>query len=218
MTVYPAILTGDTNQAQAQIDLAKKLGVSGVQLDVIDGFYADNLTITPKDCTALDFGKLSLDFHLMVDEPMDYLHELISVKSQLPVRAVIAQVEKMSHQQDFLEEAKRHGFLAGLSLDLFTPLEQLESESLDGLNVLQVMGVRAGFQGQEFNPQALEVVKRAVVLRERLKLNFAVLVDGGVKLENATSIKQAGADAVVVGSALWQSQDPQAFIKHLREI
>ena len=215
MIIYPAVLTDNLETAQKQLELANKLKVSGVQLDVIDGFYADNLTLTPADCIQLDFGKLSVDFHLMVDEPMDYLHELIEFKQQIPARAVIGQVEKMTYQKDFVQEAKRYGFLAGLSLDLFTPFEQIETEIFEELDILQIMGVRAGFQNQAFNPQALDLVRQAVRFKASAGHNLAVIVDGGVKLDNISQIKQAGADAVVVGSQLWQSEDIKSTFQAL---
>ena len=215
MTIYPAILTGDFSTAQKQLALASSFNVSGVQLDIIDGIYADNLTLTPVDYAQLDFAKLKADFHLMTDEPMDYLYEIIEQKKALPTRAVIAQVEKMSHPLEFVKEAKRYSFLAGLSLDLFTPLEVIEAVVFEELDVLQLMGVRAGFQGQEFNPQVLEVAQEALRLRDRLGLNFAVIVDGGVNPKTLELVKTVEPDAVVVGSAIWQTKDPRKAYKQL---
>ncbi len=215
MTIYPAILTGNFSKAQTQLELAQSFGTSGVQLDIIDGVYADNLTLTPVDYAQLDFAKLKVDFHLMTDEPMDYLYEIIEHQKRLPTRAVIAQVEKMSYPFEFLRETKRYNFLAGLSLDLFTPLEVIEEEVFEELDVLQLMGVRAGFQGQEFNPQVLEIAQEALSLRDRLGLNFAVMIDGGVNLKTLELVKEVGVDAVVVGSQIWQADDPRTAYKQL---
>ncbi len=217
MTIYPAILTGDIVKAQSQLKQAKKLDVSGVHLDVIDGFYADNLTLTPADFALLDFGLLKADFHLMVDEPMDYLYEIIDHKTSLPTRAVIGQVEKMSYPLEFVTEVKRYDFLAGLSLDLFTPLDEIEPKVWEKLDVIQLMGVRAGFQGQDFNRQVVQLVKEVVSFRKNQGLNLAIIVDGGVNLTNISLVSQAGADAVAVGSGLWQAKDVMGTFKQLSQ-
>ncbi len=218
MTIYPAILTDSQQKAQIQLDLAQSFHVSGVQLDIIDGYYADNITLTPADYANLNFGQLQIDFHLMTEEPMDYVYEILDFQKQLPVRAIIGQVERMTHQKDFLTEIKKHRFLAGLSLNLFTPLDAIDQYNFEFIDVLQIMAVRAGFQGQTFHTQVEDLIKRAVDLRNKRRANFAIIVDGGVKQLHLPILKTAGVDAVVVGSAIWQAINPQKMVKKLKQV
>lgn len=208
MNFYPAILTESERELQAYLDVCQPMvPVETVQIDLIDGSFAENLTVSPLDLVNIDWGRLQIDIHLMVDEPMDFVHELVAVKEQLPVRAVIAQIEKMSFQADFVEETKKHGWKTGLSLDIFTPLEEIEAGSWRDLDVLQLMGIEAGSQGQELKPYLFEKLQEAHQLIEAQDHEIELIVDGGVKLDNFHHLLEQGADSLAVGSALWTAQD-----------
>ena len=95
---------------------------------------------------------------------------------------------------------KSKGFKVGLSLNIFTPLSAIDKQSWANLDILQLMAVEAGAQNQKFNFQILEKIKQ-------VKQPVEIIVDGGVKLENFTSIIKAGAHSLAVGSALWKAPD-----------
>ncbi len=209
LAIYPSILTDEWEVFREQLDFLKSESelFSLVQIDVIDGQFADNLTLTPLDCLDFDFGSLQIDFHLMTEEPLDYVQEIIDVKDQLPIRSFIAQVERMSSQKDFIAELQKLKLKVGLSLDLHTPPEAIDEESWTELNIVQIMGVRAGFQGQEFNPQALEKIELVRQKLDSLGSRAEIILDGGVKLDNLAKIKKTNLNSVVIGSALWQADD-----------
>lgn len=210
MKIIPAILTGDVAVIQKQIELVEENmpEVEAVQIDVIDGNFAPKMTVTPSDLGEVDWQEFEVDFHLMVDEPLDYFREAVEMGSRLPVRGVIAQIEHTSDVGLFLEEVRRQGWRGGISLDLYTPVEEIDWQWLDfGLKTIQLMAVEAGEQGQKFNNLVLEKVKE---VRAELKKRgvdeseVEIWVDGGVKPELVEAIQDAGADGVAVGSALWQ--------------
>ncbi|MFH1967074.1 MAG: hypothetical protein ABIJ03_01040 [Patescibacteria group bacterium] len=216
MNIYPAILTGDLVKAQSELNECKKIwehfGTDNfsqfvVQMDVIDGQFADNLTLTPVDLAQLDFGQLKADLHLMTEEPLNDVYELHGVKEQVPVRAVIAQIERMSHQADFIEEVRKKDWWPGFSLDAFTPLSEIDETSWSQLKLVQLMGIEAGFQNQKFLSQVLNKIEELVALRLDKGLEFEIVVDGGVKEECLVQIKAVGADSVAVGSAIWSAKD-----------
>lgn len=210
MKLYPSILTSSIEEAQAQLDKIKDNSqFEAVQFDIVDGYYADNLTISPLDVLNLDLGDLKVDFHLMVEEPMDSFLEIEALAERLPIRAVIAQIEKMSFQEDFLSELKRRNWQAGLSLDLFTPIESLDlsRSCLQYLDILQIMGVEAGFQGQKISDLVWEKLEEAMKLQKRFGAEWEILIDGGVKMQNAKKLIRAGATGLVVGSELWQAEN-----------
>ncbi|MCB9813304.1 MAG: hypothetical protein H6772_02770 [Pseudomonadales bacterium] len=208
MNIYPSILTDEIEVASEQVDLCRNNSqVQTIQFDVIDGYFADNVTVFPSDLTFIDFGNLNVDFHLMTQEPMDFVYEIVDAKEFLPVRGIIGQVEQMTSQVNFLQEVKKNGWFAGLSLNLHTPLEAIEKDAWQYIDIIQIMGVRAGFQGQEFHLSSLDVVSELNNKIQDRNLNIEVMVDGGVKLNNSSEIESYGVDSVTVGSELWNSED-----------
>lgn len=210
MNLYPSILTDSIEMVQQQLDLVKEIeSIHTVQIDIVDGFFADNLTVMPLDLVGLDFGNLQIDLHLMVEEPMDSFLEIEGLAEQLPIRAVIAQIERMTFQEDFLSEVKRRNWKAGLSLDIYTPLDSLDmsESSLQYLDVVQIMAIEAGFQGQQFLDQALEKIQSIKKLSERHGNEWEIVVDGGIKTTNFKTVLAAGADGITVGSEIWNAAD-----------
>lgn len=219
MNLYPAILTDSKEELQRQLSLAQNWPmVTTVQIDIIDGLFADNLTLTPLDLVEVDWGRLKVDFHLMTEEPDDYLLELAALKTQLPVRAVIGQIEKMSRQLEFVREVHRLGWLAGLSLDLATADDEIKATAWAELEIVQLMAVPAGHQGQELDPQIFSKLTQLTTYLDQSADRAAkveIIVDGGVKLANAGRLLAAGADGLALGSCLWTAADPEKILQQL---
>lgn len=208
LNVYPAILTDVIQEAQQQIMAVASIPkIRIVQIDVIDGFFVENITITPSDLPNVDFGELSCDLHLMTEEPLDFVYEAIDVKEQVPFRAVIGQVERMSKQVDFLKTVKAEGWAPGLSLDLYTPLDSIEDDAWDHLDIVQLMGIEAGFQGQQFKEITLQKIEELATLAASKKRSIEICVDGGVTPALVESLLKAGAHSIVVGSSIWKQDD-----------
>ncbi|MBP7774370.1 hypothetical protein KA078_01120 [Candidatus Woesebacteria bacterium] len=213
MHVYPAILSDALQLVSDQITEAQQLpGVTTVHVDVIDGIFADNLTVAPVDIVDLSFGELTADFHLMVEEPVDYVLELVPHKQTLPIRALVGQIERMSSQKFFVEEVKKQGWKAGLALDLFTPAEEIDDASWDYLDCVIVLAVEAGLQGQQFHAQALEKIAEIRQQAKRRQKEIEIIVDGGVDETVLKRIYAAGADSVAIGSHLWHADDPDSLV------
>ena len=218
MKLYPAILTESIETLREQLIIAQDLpNVEVVQIDILDGKFADALTVTPADFPEVAFGELLCDLHLMTEEPLDYVFELANAAEDLPIRAVIGQVERMSNQEHFLEEVQRHGWYPGLSLDIFTPIDAINFESWRYLQVVQLMAVEAGAQGQALNPLIFDKVME---LRTRMQVEntlVEIVVDGGVSAESIARLEKVGVQAVAVGSALWKARDPHQALSNIME-
>ncbi len=219
MTIYPAILSSNLALVQQQLNLVKQLPqINIVQIDLTDGIFVDNLTILPEQLADLDFGRLQIDLHLMAEEPMDTVVFLSEIQKNLPIRAIIAQIEHMSYQADFCEEVTKAGWQIGLSLDLYTPFSAIETEILNRINIIQCMGIEAGWQGKKFNRQVLDKIneiKRLWLIKKNGQTSRELLVDGGVKLNNAQQIIKAGATGLAIGSELWQAKDIKKVVEKL---
>lgn len=206
MKLFPGILTNSIDEFNQQLAIARQhKEIKQVQIDVVDGYFADNLTLTPLDLIQADYGDLQLDFHLMTEEPLDFVNELVAVKNYLPIRAVIAQIERMSFQAEYFQLVKQHDWVPGISLDLYTPLDSIDESSWPELELVQLMTIKAGFQKQEFQKKALAKIEP---LRDRAKQVLEITLDGGIKKAEAELAVEVGADGIVVGSGLWQAPDP----------
>lgn len=214
MKLYPAILTDSVEEVEQQLQLVKSLrSVEAVQIDIIDGVFADNLTVTPIDLINLDFGELKLDFHLMVEEPLDYLNEIVQYQKFLPIRAVLGQIERMSSQDEFIELTKKSGFLAGLSIDLFTPITEIKESLISKLDVVQLMSIEAGFQGQKFDERVIKKIIELNKIRNTKNNKLEIILDGGIKEAHLEQLKKLKADGVAVGSWLWKNDKPEFVVQ-----
>lgn len=214
MNIYPAILTDSLETFAQQLAVVKaQRQAQVVHVDVIDGYFTDNLTITPMDLIDLDFGQLQLDFHLMTEEPLAFAEEVINYLEYLPVRSVIGQVEKMTSQLDFVELLSSRGIGAGLALDLFTPEEEIADAILRKLSIVQLMAIEAGEQGRQFDQSVLKKLEAVSTRAHQLNPELEIIIDGGVKLETLPGLKTYQPGGVAVGSALWQSPEPQAALE-----
>lgn len=211
MQINPAILTDSLATFAQQLALVKQISeVKTIQIDIIDAVFADNITVNPSDLVDFDFADLTIDFHLMTEEPMDYVWELIDCGQKLPTQSVIGQIEKMSYQLDFLEEIKKAGWQSGLALNIFTPIENIDDSAWEYLDQVLLLAVEAGAQGQEFNTLVFAKIEE---LRDKIKKSnkeIKIAVDGGIKYGQVQNLQKAGADQIAVGSALFDAED---FIK-----
>lgn len=217
--IIPSILTDSQKTFFSDLSTFSELDPQPeiIQLDVIDGIFAPELTVEPsilnQDLVVSTLDAIQVDLHLMTVDPIDYVHEVYENQS---VRAVIAQIEKIHSLTEFLEEVKANHLLAGFALDVYTPFESIDQAFLPELKVVQIMGGQAGSQGQTFAPQIIEKIKAAQEAREALALDYEIYVDIGMNPTTIPQAKQAGADGFVVGSYL-QKENPQLAWEELNQ-
>lgn len=215
----PSLLTDSVKEVQSQLDQAAEFSdfFHKVQLDVIDGQFAENLTVTPVDLHDINWHEFSVDVHLMVEEPVDYVFECCQLE---PVDTITAQIERMSSQLEFIGEVQQRSKGAGLSLDIFTPVESIEDEAWLELKIIQVMGNKAGIQGQQFagEPVLSKIREIARIKQERHLQGLEIMVDIGVNKETIPQFIKAGATAAVVGSTLWKSENLAKTVEELQTI
>lgn len=202
--VIPTIIEGTVEAVSGKLSRIEGL-VKRVQIDVVDGLFADNLTVTPRDLKEVDFDELKIDVHLMVEDPTEWISECLMIK---PDR-VIGQVERMGSQWGFVEGLEENEVKAGLALNIHTPLESLETELLERVAVVLLMGYEAGEGGQALNEKVFNKIEE---LRERYE--GLIQVDGGVKADNVRKLIAFGVDEVAVGTFLW-SGDVEQRLKEI---
>jgi ribulose-phosphate 3-epimerase len=196
--IIPAILTSNVNELRELLLRVESAGIDRVQIDIIDGAFADNKTIDPSVVSEIDTS-LNIDFHLMVKEPINWIEKCITGGAD----RIIGQIEEMSSQEEFLGKVQEVGVQVGLALNLDTSVSAINSFVLNSLDVVLVMSVMAGHGGQEFDSRVLEKIKKLNKIRAEDPTPFKIIDDGGVSLENIDKLESLQVDEVAIGRRIF---------------
>jgi len=208
--VIPAILSSNPQEVEALLKRAEEV-VDRVQVDIIDGQFAQSKTIDPSVLENFDTGLL-LDFHLMTKEPIDWVERALRAGAD----RIIGQVEQMSSQVDFVGKVSEVGLSVGLAIDLDTQVSELDPTILNNLDIVLVMAVRAGFGGQKFEPKALTKIRELDEIRSRDVTPFKICVDGGETPDTIDDTRIAGADEIVIGRRLFDGNLAENIDRYIR--
>ncbi len=201
--------------------------VERVQIDIIDGVFADNRTIDPLALREVE-SNLKLDFHLMVKEPINWVEKCVHAgadKQSLRLRPkrslrsgdlrIIGHIEQMESQVEFVGKVQEVGAAIGLAIDLETKVAKLDETILDNLDVILVMSVAAGFGGQKFEPKTLGKIRELNEAKTRNEASHRICIDGGVTIDNIGKVVKNGVEEVVIGRRLFEG-DIQKNIKKFK--
>ena len=210
--IAPSILSADFSRLAEDIRAVDRAGADYIHVDVMDGHFVPNITIGPLVVEALRrVTDKPLDVHLMIENPDLYIPEFARAGADI----ITVHQEAVPHLHRTVQLIKSFGKKAGVSLNPATPVATLDV-ILDDLDLVLVMSVNPGFGGQAFIPSALDKIR---ALRQRISqrgLATELEVDGGVKIDNIRAVVAAGADVLVAGSAVFNTDDYAATISALR--
>ncbi len=208
--ILPSLLMCDFGNLEREIRALEESGVQALHLDEMDGVFVPNLSYGLPVVEAIRrLTDLPIDVHLMIQKPSQYLKAFI----ETGVDCITFHIEAEPEPRPLLEELRRAEVASGLVLNPQTPLDTVQPY-LSSCDLLLVMSVNAGFGGQAFNPVALEKLK---TVRESFPDNLILEIDGGINLETVASSVQAGAQWLVVGSAIFKMDNYQAAIQQLMQ-
>ena len=210
--IAPSILSADFARLRDEIQRVEQ-DADWLHVDVMDGHFVPNLTIGPPVVRSIKkYTKLPLDVHLMMTNPDDF----ISLFAESGANSLTVHVETCPHLHRTVQEIKKCGMSAGISLNPATSLALLD-ETLAEVDMILIMTVNPGFGGQAFIPASLSKIRR---LREQLTARalsrVEIEVDGGISAANIRQVADAGATVFVAGSAVFDAPDPAEMIRKMK--
>ncbi|HTW94040.1 MAG TPA: ribulose-phosphate 3-epimerase [Tepidisphaeraceae bacterium] len=210
--IAASILSANFSRLGAEIKEVLDHGCDFLHLDIMDGHFVPNISFGPhvtegtREATG---GKVYLDAHLMVSDPLKYAPPLVKAGAH----NISFHVEAVDDPVAAAREIRKLGCHVGITLRPMTMVETI-FPVLDEVDVLLVMSVKPGFSGQKFMAEELSKVRE---LKKRLRPNQRIEIDGGINHETAKSARQAGVDWFVVASAIFDAHDRPAAIASIRE-
>lgn len=212
--IAPSILAADFANLQADVEMLNRSEADWIHIDIMDGVFVPNISFGLPVCEAIArHAKKPLDVHLMIVEPDSYLQAFRDAGASL----ISVHYEACNHLHRSIQAIKDMGCKAGVAINPHTNVQLLE-DIIGDIDLVCVMSVNPGFGGQKFIENTYHKVRLLKELIVDAGSHAQIEIDGGVNLENAPKLIQAGADILVAGSFVFKSNDPVDTIKDLKSV
>lgn len=210
--VAPSLLSANFLQLEKECEMLNQSEADWFHLDIMDGRFVPNISFGPM---IVEFfrkaTKKVCDVHLMIEEPEKYAEQFKNAGADI----LTVHLEACKHLHRNIQQIKGLGMKAGVAINPHTPVNFL-NDILPDIDLVCLMSVNPGFGGQKFITQTLEKIKQLREMCNSKNLNTHIEIDGGVTLENATSIIKAGADVLVAGNTVFKAPNPKQVIADLK--
>jgi len=211
--IAPSILSADFTRLGEEVKSAEEAGADYIHVDVMDGHFVPNITIGPLVVKAVRATtRLPLDVHLMISNPDQYIEAFVKAGADI----LTIHAEAATHLHRSLQHIRKAGARPSVSLNPSTPPEQIEYV-LGDVDMVLVMTVNPGFEGQAFIPGMVPKIARLRKMIDEKGLSTDIEVDGGISPETMAQVSSAGANVFVAGSAIFYSKDYGETIRTMRE-
>jgi len=211
--IAPSILSADFSRLLEHVKEVEDAGVEYLHIDVMDGHFVPNISFGAPIMKSLKGKtKLFMDVHLMIENPDQYIADFVDAGADL----INVHIETCTHIHRTIQLIKSHGVKAAVTLNPGTPLNTLE-EILPELDMVLLMSVNPGFGGQSYIEATTDKIKRLKAMIDRKELTCDIEVDGGINLKNVKTVVAAGANVIVAGFAIFNTESIQNTVKAFRE-
>lgn len=212
--IAPSLLASNFLNLESECKMLNESVADWFHLDVMDGRFVPNISF---GAMLVEFFRKSTtktcDVHLMIEEPEKYAEDFKKAGADI----LTVHIEACNHLHRNIQQIKSLGMQAGVALNPHTSVESLK-DILADIDLVCLMSVNPGFGGQSFIPHTLDKIKQLRKMIDERSLNVKIEIDGGVTVENAKTILNAGADVLVAGNTVFKSKDPKATIAVLKNL
>jgi ribulose-phosphate 3-epimerase len=210
--VAPSLLSANYLNLEADCQMLNSSVADWYHLDVMDGRFVPNISFGPMIIEFIRKATTKVcDVHLMIEEPEKYT-ELFK---KAGADNLTVHYEACTHLHRNIQQIRSLGMKAGVALNPHTPVHLLKDVITD-LDLVCLMSVNPGFGGQVFIPQTLVKIRELRNMIDQIGLSTLIEIDGGVTLENAQSIIDAGAHVLVAGNTVFKAKNPAEMIQALK--
>ncbi|MDQ6757069.1 MAG: ribulose-phosphate 3-epimerase [Bacteroidota bacterium] len=212
--IAPSLLSADFLKLGEECKMLNDSQADWFHLDVMDGRFVPNISYgMPIIAQIRKTTSKIFDVHLMIVEPEKYAEDFKKAGADI----LTVHYETCKHLHSNIQQIKTLGMQAGVALNPHTPVKFLK-DILADIDLVLVMSVNPGFGGQSFIPHTIEKIKQLRKMIDDAGLKTKIEVDGGITLQNAKQIVDAGADVLVAGNTVFKSENPAATIAALKAI
>jgi len=212
--IAPSLLASNFINLEAECKMLNESVADWYHLDIMDGRFVPNISFGPM---LVDFFRRATtkvcDVHLMIEEPGNYAEAFKKAGADI----LSVHLEACPHLHRNIQQIKSLGMQAGVAINPHTPVEALK-DILGDIDLVCMMSVNPGFGGQSFIPHTLNKIKQLREMIDERALHVKIEIDGGVTLDNAKTILDAGADVLVAGNTVFKAADPKAMIAALKNL
>ena len=212
--IAPSLLASDFLHLEKECQMLNESKADWFHLDVMDGRFVPNISFGMSVIKQLRKTTAKFfDVHLMIVEPEKYVEEF----KDAGANSLTVHQEACPHLHRNIQQIKSLGMEAGVAINPATPVSLLQDIIRD-VDMVLVMSVNPGFGGQSFIPYSLAKIAELKALIKNTASSAKIEVDGGISLDNAAEILQAGADVLVAGSSIFKSENPLETIEKMKSL
>lgn len=212
--IAPSVLAADFGNLQRDIEMVNSSEADWFHVDIMDGVFVPNISFGFPVLDAINrYAKKPLDVHLMITDPDRYIENFAKAGAAV----ITVHYEACAHLHRTIAAIKALGCKAGVALNPHTPVALLE-DIVQDIDLALIMSVNPGFGGQKFIPRTYNKVRSLRQLAAGVNDGLKIEIDGGVNIENAPLLLEAGADVLVAGNFVFSAKDPISTIHHLKSI
>ncbi|GGE48283.1 ribulose-phosphate 3-epimerase [Pedobacter psychrotolerans] len=212
--IAPSILSADFGNLQRDIEMINQSEADWFHVDVMDGVFVPNISFGfPIMAAVKKHATKPLDVHLMIVNPDQYISEFAEAGAD----RITIHYEACTHLHRTIQLIKASGCKAGVALNPHTPVTLLQ-DVIEDLDLVLIMSVNPGFGGQKFIHNTYKKISDLKQLIQGVNENLIIQVDGGVGLQNITTLVSAGANAFVAGNAIFATENPSETISSMKSL